>query len=173
MIRNQSKHERLELIYSETFIDQSNPRKQLRNRLVVEPSQMIDFDYAKTKVYDVYYNTVRHLDETNTTFYNANVAYEQYDPISEDYQYEYMLSVVFQMSSKFNLYKEYVDYQPVIDTETSESSTVEAAGDHKIYPTELYVFYVMAQIGGMYVFMTLLLSKIVEYVNQTVYTCEV
>ena len=66
------------------------------------------------------------------------------------------------MNQKYDVYVPYIDYQPVVNSRRDLSSN----SDEKIMFAHCFIFYLIAQIGGILAFFILLIGAKIRSMNE-------
>ena len=130
--------------------DYNDPVKYRVNPYYSRYISLYDANYLQLKVQR---NVVRMLDGTNSTFYTTKLAAYESSHINF---YNF-----FQMF--FSLHHEYIEYDQYVDYRISAKNrrrldSESSSNNENIMPGYYFMFYIMAQFGGLYTFLHLVIG---------------
>lgn len=120
-------------------------------------TEMLSIDSISERTYLLKPNVLNKLDGTQQEFFSSELLdFNQYS-ISD--RYWYFWSLYFSLTDKIEVYNERFNYQPILESVDG----VYISDDSSNLMSNTYLaFYIMAQLGGLYTFLSLLISPILK-----------
>lgn len=113
---------------------------------------MSEIKYSPFEYEEVQYKL---LPNSITKFDNSKIAFPEVSFFGSSHQaYGAILAtrVIFSLAQEYREYEQYVDYQPYFDSSRNLSSE----NEKKKMPPQYFILYILAQVGGLYIFLKIL-----------------
>lgn len=149
--------EHMHILISEAYYDYNDFENPVKYRLNTENKVSIDYGMVHTQNFKISESTISKVDESNSTM----IGFRKTNSFSDIRKTIYTTAVKFELDSYNTLYQQYISYQPTVLTGSAESGYE----SQRLMSHTYNVFYIMAQLGGLYLFLSLLFGGIVNYVN--------
>ena len=112
------------------------------------------------KNYRISPSIVQTVNGTNHTFIKAR----EVNSITEIMNTAYPAIIQFEVDNHYDYYEQYTSYDPVVGSINS-NNTRHNVGDQKLMSNTYFILFVMSQLGGLYVALTLILGWFVNFIN--------
>ena len=161
----------MNVLLVEGYYDHTSQSDPVKYKLNLFNPLELQFNSSVTKTYKMKQNKVKKLDGSIEQF----VSYEAKEVLYYDLT-SVLASFYFEMADNYDYYETYIDYQPVIDSssrrnlEQHDSSArnleqEESSSNKDLMSGGYFVFFVMAQMGGLYTFLKLVFGLFVHHFN--------
>ena len=140
----------------EGYYDPDNYNNPVKYRINAELGTYLILNQTDNYHFKVKGNVVNMLNGVTREFYTTELGIHDfnYEPTIKDLNYTFMLN------HEYTQYDQYIDYEisPTARRLDSESSSV----NYDIIPGHYFMFYIMSQLGGLYVFLHLIFGLLMN-----------
>ena len=153
-------YDELIMMHSEGYLNTSDVSSPVHHRLSETHYLELDYTMYVTNRYELKRSEIHfsnsEIDQFSTL---ENVHSDSFFPIGEE-----IADIIIELADTYDLYEQYIDYQPVISqSETSEPVStvyeiVDQNSNQSLMSFEYCLFYMMAQIGGLFSFLKLIIG---------------
>ena len=176
-LRSRHFNERLEILYTKGYYDSSDPSNPIKYELSgINEMRVFPF-HSMQRISSITPNKVMMTNGSTSEFYE--VEFGETITYDEDGG-EYYVADVYMLGNSYNLYEQYINYVP----DTSARRNLNLASQHQtkcaseenppprnlesskeeLMSTEYFIFYFLAQLGGLYWFLVFIFEFIVGHV---------
>ena len=148
------------LLYSEASYDYNDNGNIVKYRLNSDTHLPVDYSQMTVKNYRISPSIVQTVNGTNHTFIKAR----EVNSITEIMNTVYPAIIQFEVDNHYDYYEQYTSYDPVVGSINS-NNTRHNVGDQKLMSNTYFILFVMSQLGGLYVALTLILGWFVNFIN--------
>ena len=139
----------IQILIVEGHYDPEDYNDPIKYRINLDYSNTLALYGAEYTIMRVQRNVVNMLDGSTRTFYTTKISYQDVVGIS----YYNFFGISFILNHEYIQYDQYIDYQISPTTRRLNSETSDS--NENLMPSYYFVFFVLAQYGGLYTFLHL------------------
>ena len=152
--------DKIRIFTVEGYHDPSDPDNPVKHKLNNEITIPISIGFQSQKDIRLKQNQVKKLDGDIVNFTSV----EHKDILTFRLSSYYLAICYFELANNYDYYENYVDYQP--RNNSTRTNLNAASNEEKLMSNEYFAFYIMAQMGGLFLFFFHLFGAFVNYYNK-------